>query len=506
MLKRYSAGISKLPQSLQQEIQQRPTLTLLRDSSANIEQDYNSIQKSVETRSDVKIPDQFDGPSVWKGLLSPIRNQGACGSCWAFATTSTLADRFNIQSMGQMNITLSPTKLVLCDYMGQEFTIKHPELNQDFVNEIANNSLNSGACQGNTLYDAWRYLYIFGTCLESCVPYDSVLGGELALDSLSHFVKDTRLPLCSNTTGPVGDMCADIAFDHYSGNEYGTPARFYRAIHLYSIAGTPNDGGSEYNIRQNIFIWGPVTTGMDVYPDFYTFDPKTEIYEWNGKGEQVGGHAIAIVGWGEEKGKKYWIIRNSWGPQWGRNGYFYMARGTNTCKIEENVITGVPDFFFPDNYNLSVFAPENSWSENADMTEARKRINTDRTSTAGGIDSTTGYTRRVMTTKPWLSFDRPVDLDKLPDWKTFVAGITASEPNRIKFWKEVGSILSIQKKKDDYTYMYIGLLALALILLFFLWYRTKLNKTNLDVRNKWFKPIGQNSNDIFKTTRIDTFP
>ena len=466
-LKKFASSINNLNPKLRAQIEARPTYTFLRDASKTTEIDFDTIAKATEAR-DIQPPDSFNGPEVWKGILSRIRNQGACGSCWAFATTSTLADRFNIQSLGQYNITLSPTRLILCDYMGKEFKVKHPELEQDLVNEIAVNALNTGACSGNTLYDAWRYLYIFGTSLESCVPYDATLG-EFSLDSLSQFVKDSRLPLCTNVTGPLGDMCSDVAFDRYSGDEYGTPARFYRCLHIYSVSGVPKDGGSEYNIRQNIYTWGPVATGMDIYPDFYTFDPKTEIYEWNGKGEQIGGHAIAIVGWGEQDGKKYWIIRNSWGPKWGRDGFFYMARGTNTCKIEENVITGVPDFFFPLDYNLVAtgFAPGTTWAENPEIIEQRKQLSTNRTGMAGGIDPTTGYTRRVMTTKPNLNFKRPVDLDKLPDWGNFIAGLSASKIDREIYLKKVGSILSIEKR-TDYTLFYLLIAIFVVIVSIFI--------------------------------------
>lgn len=64
----------------------------------------------------------------------------------------------------------------------------------------------------------------------------------------------------------------------------------------------------------------------------------------------MGGHAVVIVGWGNETsadGKQipYWIVRNSWGPEWGDGGYFKFLRGSNHCEIEENVIVGVPSLF-----------------------------------------------------------------------------------------------------------------------------------------------------------------
>lgn len=433
---------------LKAKIAERPTLTLLRDSTEETQVQFDHLPKATLGR-DFNVPDSFDGRVAWKGLLTPVRNQGKCGSCWAFASTSTLADRFNIQSVGQMHVELSPAKLILCDFMGAEIDIKHPELDPDIVSEMNASNLGSGACRGNTLYDAWRYLYTIGTNTEECVPYDQSVKSEYKFDSISDYSKDDRLPFCSIISGPVGDMCADVSVNKNTGDEYGTPARFYRCIHFYSIAGTPKDNGSELYIRHNIYAWGPVSTGMVVYPDFYLFDPKTEIYEWNGKGKAVGGHAIEIVGWGEEQGKKYWIIKNSWGTDWGRGGYFYMARGTNTCQIEDNIVTGVPDFFYPVDYEIS--NPTNFvWAETKAISRQRRDIETDITITSGGLDATTGYTRRTMITKPWVDFSRPLSLKNLPNWDTFIAGVDSDIKNR--------------RTSEDMTPIYIMISLVVLIL------------------------------------------
>lgn len=458
--------ISKLDKSLQAKIVQRPALTMLRDTNESTEIEFDKLPKSTIGRS-INVPDKFDGRVVWRGLITPVRDQGRCGSCWAFASTSALADRFNIQSIGQMYVMLSPAKVLLCDFMGEEFNIRHPELQPEEVAEANTNALYTGACRGNTLVDAWRYLYTIGTNTEECMPYDKILGDKFAFNSLSQFSKDNHLPLCTMVSGPTGDMCSDVVYDIYSGDEYGTPARFYRCLHYYSIAGTPQDGGNEFYIRHNIYDWGPVTTGMVVYPDFYTFDPKTEIYEWNGVGEPVGGHAIEIVGWGEEKHKKYWIIKNSWGKEWGRDGYFYMIRGTNNCKIEDNVVTGVPDFFYPVDFDI-----ENPghfvWAESPEVVKQREMVDRDLTITGGGMDSSTGYIRRTMIAKPWFDFSRYIMLEDLPKWDTFIAGIDASPKNRWKYRK-------YKIRKLEGISFYILLIMLVGLLSFGVWVTIKKN-------------------------------
>lgn len=455
-------AMGKLSADLRAKITARPVLTMLRGNSEKTEMEFNTMPKAKGDRRFV-APDVFDGRVAWKGLLTEVRNQGKCGSCWAFASTGALADRFNIQSLGMLHITLSPTKMILCDFQGEEFNVLHPEIDPDVADMLNVSSLGKGACRGNTLYDSWRYLYTLGTNTENCVPYDKLLGDDLSYKSLSSFTSETQLPLCQ-ITGPIGDMCTDVMVDTLTGEEYGTPARFYRCIHYYSIAGTEKDGGSEYYIRHNIYGWGPVSTGMIVYEDFYTFDPKNEIYSWNGKGEAIGGHAVEIVGWGIEKDVKYWIIKNSWGKEWGRGGYFYMKRGTDECSIESNIVTGVPDFWYPENYHL-VNPAHLIFAEDKEVVKQRKDVDTNLTTSSGGIDPTTGYSRRVMISKPWYNFKPPIDIRNLPDWVTFIAGESAVPAKRYKYQR----MIRAQHPVANYTNLpfYITVASVIVVTLLF---------------------------------------
>jgi len=446
--------MEKLSSSLQSAIKHRPLNTLIRSDSKELNNSFLNVINYKSARKNISIPDKFDGRIVWKELLPPVQNQGSCGSCWAFATTDVLGSRFNIQSLGKMNVTLSAAKVVLCDLEGREMNIDHP-----YMDGVTKDEINYSGCFGNSLVDACRYLYLIGTSTLECVPYNVTTGRFDKDSTLSSFDNVYTSPLCSNVSGIYGDMCSDNYFNYTTGLQGGTPCRFYRAIGYYGIPGTKKDNGSELTLRENIFKWGPICTGIKIYPNFYTFDAKTEIYKWDNKGPQVGGHAIVLVGWGEEKGIKYWIVKNSWGTKWGRNGYFYMLRGVNECDVENNGVALIPDFWYPVGYSGNDYKiytiPE--------YEKQRKSIDTELNITAGGIDPRTGYTRRAMLQMPWIKYSPPINYKDLPNWKDFIAGVQANLKNRSLSVNPK----SIKNNKLDIIYL---VLIILLVLVIFVLY------------------------------------
>ena len=450
-----------LSSKLKAKIDEHPSQTILRTEKKEVDKTFIDINISKITQSPriLKVPDNFDGRIVWKGLLTPTKNQGKCGSCWAFASTSVLSDRFNIQSMGMMNVILSPTKLILCNFQGKELNFDHPEEEIVEISKINTNSLNNSACYGNNLLDACRYLYQIGTTTEDCISYTKKLGIQSDYQTIGTFENVDQLPLCSTVSGILGDMCSDFYNDDKIGSEDGTPARFYKTYHYYSIAGIEKDGGNEINIRNNIYKWGPVLSAMKIYPDFYTFDTK-EIYEWDGQGPYIGGHAIEIVGWGIENNKNFWIVKNSWGVEWGDKGFFRIARGNNMCEIEANCLGMIPDFFYPIDY---IVPGHEFFHENKKLKEGREKIYK-LENAAGGIDPLTGYTRRVMIEMPWLVYTPPVEWENLPNWKTFIAGRDATVSGRAKYLKK-GWRERIKKYKYLLIIVFICIISIIIFLI-----------------------------------------
>jgi len=372
------------------QIVAHPTYTDVRASSESAQAQFSQLPVQQMQYPDYPLPKTFNGAEVWKGLLTEIVDQGKCGSCWAFATTGTLSDRFNILSSGIIQVQLSATKMLLCDFGGREYDIEPVIQTMAEIEQIEAEETKLRVCHGNTLADAWRYLYVIGVPTDQCFPYtlNSHIEGPTLADLTD---EELNVPLCSRYAGQYGDLCVD-----------GSPARAYRAIQYYTIPGVAREGGSEKNLRHEIYFRGPISSAFVVYPNFYTFDPKTQVYEWDGKGQPVGGHAVRIVGWGKTPDDgQFWWIANTFGTTWGIAGYFKMRRGTNVCGIEENVIVGLPDFFLGEQDSLKIF----NIDPKTDVPEADykfRKLYSSPHATGGGIDPHTGYTRHFLDILPEL--------------------------------------------------------------------------------------------------------
>ena len=108
----------------------------------------SSNSKRIQTSP---FTSNFDARTQWPECIHPIRNQGACGSCWAFAISEGFSDRICITTSNSTNIVLSPEDLVSCDTTNQ-------------------------GCGGGDLYKAWKYIEEQGIVSDSCFPYTSATG------------------------------------------------------------------------------------------------------------------------------------------------------------------------------------------------------------------------------------------------------------------------------------------------------------------------------------------
>lgn len=106
-------------------------------------------------------------------------------------------------------------------------------------------------------------------------------------------------------------------------------------------------GCDEESMMKEIYENGPIVVAINATPELYYYSTgifhsearKTEgKLEKNVKPWEYTNHAVVCIGWGEEIVNdnivKFWILKNSWGDQWGEKGYFRMNRGTNMGSVE----------------------------------------------------------------------------------------------------------------------------------------------------------------------------
>jgi cathepsin B len=152
-------------------------------------------------------------------------------------------------------------------------------------------------CGGGNLRVAWRFLEDTGIPTDQCVSYRSGAG---------------KTPPCPSTC------------DNQS------PITLYKATDTRQFK-------TVRSIQLEVMENGPIEVGFAVYQDFLAY--KSGIYQ-HVAGRILGGHAVKLVGWGQENGLNYWICANSWNSGWGEKGYFRIAFGE--CGIERYGIAGIP--------------------------------------------------------------------------------------------------------------------------------------------------------------------
>jgi hypothetical protein len=387
------------------------------------------------------VPESFDGRVAWKPYFAPVRNQGKCGSCWAFAATTALQMRLAIATDGKYNLILSPAKMVVCNMGGdREIELAKAYIDQgqpyDYLlpstgekkQKDERDAVGAVGCNGETLIGAWQFLYRFGVPEESCMKYE----GGRGFDFGKWQAEGGKPPACSELIGDTYDRCPD-----------GSIMELHLSQGFYHVPGATSPGdekmgsGSEADIRRDIFHWGPCTTGFSVHEDFMRWDGKG-VYDWDGTSPAAGGHAVVIVGWGVEGNKPYWIVRNSWGPGWGDGGYFKIARGKNCCEIEENIITGVPDII---GFRLFLEWPLLNRFEDLALRAM------------WGVEQsgykTTIYEEMLMGIIPPEAkvFEFQYAPDSWPDVSKYVAGIPSSHVYRLAgWWKANGGALGSMGK------------------------------------------------------------
>ncbi|CAI9260089.1 unnamed protein product [Lactuca saligna] len=225
-------------------------------------QNCSATKQGNHKLTDVVLPLTQD----WRktGIVSPVKNQGSCGSCWTFSTTGALEAAY-AQAFGK-SVSLSEQQLVDCA--------------RDF---------NNFGCNGGLPSQAYEYIkYNGGLDTEEAYPY----------------------------TGKDG-VC-----------KYKSENAAVKVIDSVNIT-----MGAEDELKHAVGVVRPVSVAFQVINGFHQYTGGVFTSDVCGNDPMDVNHAVVAVGYGVENGVPYWLIKNSWGADWGLNGYFKMEMGKNMCGV-----------------------------------------------------------------------------------------------------------------------------------------------------------------------------
>ena len=161
-------------------------------------------------------------------------------------------------------------------------TYNRPGTDIDLSEQIPLSCAGAGNCtDGGYASTASTYLRTTGTAQETCYPY-------------------------TNTNGSCGAACANWQLSPYKVTDWSYANQTFPA--------TTN------MLKTAVLTKGPVVARMVVYSDLYSYTGG--VYSMV-SGENKGGHFVLVVGW--DDATSAFLVKNSWGTNWGESGYFWIA-------------------------------------------------------------------------------------------------------------------------------------------------------------------------------------
>lgn len=296
--------------------------TVADEAGKSTTDEAGSRRRRRYARNQQPIPREFDARRKWPQcakVIGAIRDQSRCGSCWAVAVAATYTDR-------------------MCIAMAKAGMPINSQMRYSAVDLLSCMSRGKG-CRGGSTYYAWQHIEQAGIVTGGgyvkkigCQPYPFPLGR-----ATPRHIKEFPTPRCIN-------HCANRRYhkEYDEDKERATQITYWRG-NRYRMAA----------MQREIMTNGPITVTFRTYKDLSTY--KGGLY-WRDhfcmrqphsprceRSSRHGWHAVRLIGWGQDRGYRYWLAVNSWGHRWGENGLFRILRGTNEGEIESaGIVFGTP--------------------------------------------------------------------------------------------------------------------------------------------------------------------
>ena len=235
------------------------------------------------------LPSRFD----WRdsGGVTPIKDQGHCGSCWAFATVGPL--EANIKIKDDTTTDLSEQFLISCN-------VETPEpwscTGGLFAHDYHWNKVTASGEAGAVAESEKPYNAADEPCCSILTPCP--FNHSWKLTSWSCVAGDATPPDCCRCNGQIVSTC---------------------------------------DIKRAIMRYGPVSAAVCVREHFLNY--RGGVFETDEFCPDGLNHAIVLTGWDDTQGNNgVWFLRNSWGPYWGESGYMRIGYGISAVGSCANYI------------------------------------------------------------------------------------------------------------------------------------------------------------------------
>lgn len=230
--------------------------------------------------------------------VTPIKNQGQCGSCWAFSATEAVESQLIMASGGRYDIELSPQQITSCAPSTGEYGCQ--------------------GCNGGFTEGAYDYLKTApGLANSFYIPYEQSLTETTSTASCPKSKVEAM-------SGPYMELSGGYA--QVTGYSYAIPPCTEGTCEHQDLKGLATAlQESPVSICVNAETWNDYTGGVLTSA---ACGPMGADYQ---------DHCVMAVGYNSTAPKPYWIVRNSWASTWGMAGYIYLEMDKNTCGLADDV-------------------------------------------------------------------------------------------------------------------------------------------------------------------------